>query len=238
MQRFLAAAIVLSLASGVPLHRCEATEAADVLIVLAADVSRSITSEKFELQRKGYAAAMADPQVLEALAAGPRHRIAAAFVEWSGATSQQLVVEWTMIASREDADRFGAKILDAPRAFADRTAIGSALDFSTDLLAHCPFSGDRKVIDLSGDGTSNAGSNVAAARDSALAKGVGTINGLVILSDDTGPGYLREHTHPAGGLQAYYRQNVIGGPGAFVLVAQDFESFGRSLIAKLIQEIS
>ena len=215
-----------------------AAEDADVLLVLAADVSRSITADKFELQRKGYAAAMADPRVLDALAAGPRHRIAVAFVEWSGATSQQVVVDWTMIASRADAEAFGAKILAAPRAFADRTAIGSALRFSAELLAHCPFQGDRKVIDASGDGTSNSGDEVTAARDAALARGVSAINGLVILSDDTGPAYLREHTHPAGGLQGYYRQNVMGGQGSFVLVADDFESFGRSLVAKLLQEIS
>lgn len=96
----------------------------------------------------------------------------------------------------------------------------------------------RKIIDVSGDGTSNAGDDVARARDAALADGVSTINGLVILSEDTGPTYLREHTHPPGGLQSYYRQNVIGGTGSFVLVAQGFETFGRSLIAKLVQEIS
>lgn len=215
-----------------------AAEPADVLVVLAADVSRSISSDKFELQRKGYAAAMRDPQVLEALAAGQQHRIAVAFVEWSGAASQQLVVDWTMIGSDADAAAFGDKILHAPRAFADRTAIGSALRFSTDVLAHCPYVADRRVIDVSGDGANNAGEDVTAARDAALAHGVSTINGLVILSEDTGPSYLREHTHPPGGLQTYYRENVIGGPGAFVLVTQGFESFGRSLVAKLIQEIS
>ena len=215
-----------------------AAESADLLLVLAADVSRSITPEKFELQRRGYAAAMSDPQVLEALAAGPKHRIAVTFVEWSGSSSQATVVDWTMIANAADAEAFGAKILKAPRAFADRTAIGSALRFSADSLAHAPMAGDRKVIDLSGDGTSNAGDNITAARDAVLASGVSTINGLVILSDDTGPGYLREHTHPPGGLQNYYRQNVIGGLGAFVLVANGFETFGRSLVAKLVQEIS
>lgn len=215
-----------------------ADEPADVLLVLAADVSRSITPEKFELQRKGYAAAMSDPQVLEALAAGTNHRIAVAFVEWSGASSQQVVVDWTMIASQADAEAFGNRILHAPRAFSDRTAIGSALRFSAGLFARCPVAGARRVIDVSGDGASNAGDDIGAARDAVLATGVSAINGLVILSDDSGPAYLREHTHPAGGLQAYYRQNVIGGVGSFVLVAQGFETFGRSLVAKLVQEIS
>lgn len=215
-----------------------AVDSVDVLLVLAADVSRSVTADKFDLQRKGYAAAMADPQVLEALAAGPKHGIAVAFVEWSGDSSQQLVVDWTLIRTGADAEAFGSKILQAPRAFANRTAIGSAIGFSESVLDHCPFAGDRKVIDISGDGVSNGGPDIRVTRDAALTHGISSINGLVILSEDTGPGYLYEHTHPPGGLQAYYRDNVAGGVGAFVLVANGFESFGRSLIAKLLQEIS
>ena len=215
-----------------------AAETADVLLVLAADVSRSITADKFDLQRKGYAAAMADPQVLDALAAGPRHQIAVAFVEWAGESSQQTVVDWTLIRNRADAQGFGTRILQAPRAFANRTAIGAAITYAEGVLARCPFTGDRKVIDISGDGANNSGDDVRAARDAALAHGTTTINGLVILSEDTGPEYLREHTHPPGGLQAYYRENVSGGVGAFVLVANGFESFGRSLVAKLLEEIS
>lgn len=215
-----------------------AAEPVDVLLVLAADVSRSISSDKFDLQRKGYAAALADPQVLDALAAGPNRRIGVTFVEWSGSSSQQTVVDWTIIATQADAEAFGAKILKAPRAFADRTAIGSAIGYAASVLARSPFVGARKVIDLSGDGASNSGPEPDQARDDALAQGVSTINGLVILSTDTGPEYLREHTHPPGGLQGYYRQHVIGGQAAFALVANGFESFGQSLVAKLLQEIS
>lgn len=233
--RVFALAAVLAVSA---IQVSHAAESVDLLLVLAADVSRSITPDKFELQRQGYAAAMSDPQVLEALAAGPKHRIAVTFVEWSGTSSQATVVDWTLVASAGDAAAFGAKILTAPRAFADRTAIGSALRYSADVIAHSPYAGDRKVIDLSGDGISNAGDDIVSARNAVLAQGVNTINGLVILSEDTGPSYLREHTHPPGGLQSYYRQNVIGGLGAFVLVANGFETFGRSLVAKLIQEIS
>ena len=233
---------LLALIAAVALWTCpfpaSAVEHADVLLVLAADVSHSITADKFDLQRKGYAAALADPAVLDALAAGPNHRIAVAFVEWSGAQSQSLVVGWTLIANAADAAAFGAKVLQAERAFADRTAIGSAIGFSADVLAQCPFAGDRRVIDLSGDGVNNSGPEPTAARDAALARGISAINGLVILSEDTGPGYLREHTHPPGGLQGYYRRSVVAGTGAFVLVANGFESFGRSLVAKLLQEIS
>ncbi|MCW6510417.1 DUF1194 domain-containing protein [Lichenifustis flavocetrariae] len=210
----------------------------DVALVLAADVSRSITTEKFDLQREGYAAAIRDPQVLNAVASGPNHRIAVALVEWSGAGSQAVVVDWTLIESARDAEVFAGRTLAAPRAFANRTALGAALTFARTVLAQCPYDGDRKVIDVSGDGTNNDGMPAGDARDAALAAGVSTINGLVILSSDTGSSYLKDHENPPGGLQSYYRQNVAGGTGSFVLVAKSFESFGRSLVAKLVQEIS
>lgn len=210
----------------------------DLLLVLAADVSRSITDEKYELQRKGYAAAMSDPEVLRAIASGPHHRIAVAFVEWAGASSQRLVIPWTAIGDGEEARAFGAAVAAAPRSFADRTAIGAALAFSAALFPAAPFAAERRIIDVSGDGDSNGGPDIQAARDDALARGVTAINGIVILSDSTGPAYLVAHTHPPGGLQGYYRQNVAGGPNSFVAVAEDFDSFGRALVRKLIQEIS
>ena len=108
--------------------------------------------------------------------------------------------------------------------------------FQHGALARSPFQSDRRVIDVSGDGTNNSGRDVTAARDEAIAKGV-TINGLVILSEvplPTNP----SHTHPPGGLTAYYENNVIGGPGAFVLEAENFEAFGQLIISKLIKEIA
>ena len=101
-----------------------------------------------------------------------------------------------------------------------------------------PISSARRIIDVSGDGDSNGGSDIGGARDAALAHGVTAINGIVILSDTSGPAYLVAHTHPPGGLQTYYRQNVVGGVGSFVAVAEDFGSFGRALVRKLVQEIS
>ncbi len=210
----------------------------DVMLVLAADVSRSITDEKYELQRKGYAAAMSDPEVLRAIASGATRRIAVAFVEWSGSGSQRLVIPWTAVGDEAAARAFGAAVAAAPRSFADRTAIGSALDFSAALFAEAPFAAERRIIDVSGDGDSNGGIDIREARDAALAHGVTTINGIVILSDMSGPSYLVAHTHPPGGLQAYYRENVAGGAASFVAVAQGFESFGRALVRKLVQEIS
>ena len=212
--------------------------AVDLMLVLAADVSRSITDEKYELQRKGYASAMSDPDVLRAIAAGQRGRIAVSFVEWSGSQSQKLVIPWTGIGGAEEARAFGLAVASAPRSFSDRTAIGSALDFSAALFAEAPFTAERHIIDVSGDGDSNGGSDIGGARDAALAGGITAINGIVILSDMTGPAYLIAHTHPPGGLQDYYRRNVAGGLASFVAVAEDFDSFGRALVRKLIQEIS
>ena len=236
MRRILLTLSILLAAPG-PARPADAASV-DLLLVLAADVSRSITDEKYELQRKGYAAAMSDPEVLRAIAAGPHHRIAVAFVEWSGAGSQKLVIPWTAVGSEAEARAFGAEVAGASRSFADRTALGSAIDFSAGLFAEAPFASERQVIDVSGDGDSNGGRDIRTARDDALAHGITTINGIVILSDMSGPAYLVAHTHPPGGLQAYYRQNVAGGVNSFVAVAEGFDSFGRALVAKLIQEIT
>lgn len=211
-------------------------QAVDLLLVLAADVSRSVDAKKFQLQREGYAAALADPRVLEAITSGREQRIAVSFVEWSGATAQQVVIDWTMIAGEADARAFGDRLVEAPRAFAERTSISAAIDFSVDHLARAPFSSERRTIDISGDGTNNSGRDVTLARDAAVAQDI-TINALAILSERPLP-WNPDHTHPPGGLAHYFRENVIGGAGAFVLEAENFEAFGRALINKLVAEIA
>ena len=137
---------------------------------------------------------------------------------------------------RASARRFSDGIVEAPRSFADRTSISAGIDFAMTQLDKAPFESPRRTIDVSGDGTNNAGRDVTPARDEALAKGV-TINGLVILSETPLP-WNPEHTNPPGGLGEYYRRNVIGGPGAFVMVAENFNSFGQAIINKLIAEIA
>jgi hypothetical protein len=205
--------------------------------VLAADVSNSIEESKFELQRSGYAAAFSNPRVVEAIRGGPNGRVAVAFVEWSGILQQKVVIDWTVISDDQTARQFGDRVLEAPRAFVkNSTSISAGIDFATAQFDRAPYEARRRVIDVSGDGDNNSGRDVAVARDDAVAKGV-TINGLVILTD---PPSRSEspHTHPSGGLADYYRSNVIGGPGAFVMVAEDPNSFGKALIKKLIAEIA
>ncbi|MCJ2051362.1 DUF1194 domain-containing protein [Methylobacterium sp. J-070] len=210
----------------------------DVLLVLAVDVSLSISEARFDLERRGYAEAFSDPRVLRAIGEGPTGRIGVALFDWAGPGEQQIAVDWMIIASARDADAFAAKLAAVPRPFYGRTAIGSAIAFGTELLERAPFGADRRIIDISGDGTSNAGRPIAEMRDAAAAAGI-TVNGIVILTDPEGmPGFLKEHTNPAGGLAAYYRNVVIAGEGAFVMSAESFEAFGRALIAKLVREIS
>jgi Protein of unknown function (DUF1194) len=208
----------------------------DLLLVLAADVSRSIDNEKFQLQRNGYAAAIADPRVLDTIRSGHNGRIGLTFVEWSGVGAQHVVIDWSAIGDAASAKDFGDQLLELPRSFAGRTSISGGIEFAMARLANAPFNCIRRTIDVSGDGTNNDGRDAAELRDQAVAKGV-TINGLVILSDNPLP-WNPEHTNPPGGLDNYYRNNVIGGPGAFVMVAKNFNSFGQAIIAKMIAEVS
>jgi hypothetical protein len=232
MLRLATALMALTMAA--PLAR--AAEPVDLLLVLAADVSRSIDQAKFQLQREGYANAIADKRVLEAITAGRNRRIAVSFVEWSGVTSQKLVIDWSVIDGPAAARKFGDQLLELPRSFAERTSISAGIDFSMVVLARAPFEAARRTIDVSGDGTNNSGRDVSLARDEAVAKDV-TINGLVILSERPMP-WNPEHTNPPGGLANYYRNNVVGGPGAFVVVAENFNSFGQAIVKKLIAEIA
>jgi hypothetical protein len=198
-------------------------------------------SQKFELQRSGYAAAFSNPRLIAAIRGGPSGRIAAAFVEWSGIFQQKVVIDWTVISNDETARQFGARIMEAPRAFSkNSTSISAGIDFAMAQLDRAPYDARRRVIDVSGDGDNNTGRDVTAARNEAVAKGI-TINGLVILTQrqtSPNPEHTNEHTNPRGGLANYYRDNVIGGPGAFVMVAENYSSFGDALVKKLIAEIA
>src|SRR5229473_6164738 len=141
-------------AIGVPGARADTV---DLLLVLAADVSRSIDETEFNLQRKGYAAAMTDPRVLRPIVSGRHHGIAVTFIEWSGASDQNVVVDWTVVRDEEAAGGVAATMLSAPRSFLGRTSISAAIDFAMERLAAAGITSDKRIIDISGDGTSNSG---------------------------------------------------------------------------------
>jgi hypothetical protein len=208
----------------------------DLLLVLAADVSRSVDAAKFQLQRDGYAAAVANSRVLDTIRAGRNGRIGLTFIEWSGIGAQRVVIDWMAVGDAASAKDFGDRLLESPRSFADRTSISGAIEFAMAALTRAPFHTPRQIIDISGDGTNNSGRDVTELRDQAIAKGI-TINGLAILSENPLP-WNPEHTNPPGGLDQYYRDNVIGGPGAFVMVAKNFDSFGEAIISKMIAEVA
>jgi hypothetical protein len=211
-------------------------ETVDLLLVLAADVSRSTDDDEFNLQRKGYANAITDPEVLGAIMGGKHHAIAVTFVEWSGDREQQVVVDWTVVHDGEAAATMASAIMAAPRSFIGRTATGATIDFAVQRLQAAPAEAERRVIDVSGDGTSNSGRPVNEARDEAVAAGI-MINGLAIINNRGGPAYA-SHTNPPGGLPKYYPENVTGGPGAFLITVQDFHSFADAMTRKLVAEIS
>jgi len=207
----------------------------DLEVILAADVSRSIDDGEFELQRKGYAAALTDPRVMKAIHATKSGAIGVSFIEWSGEEDQQVVLSWTEIRDEEDGGGAAAVILKAPRSFTGRTSISAAIDYAKAYFAKAKWPATRRVIDVSGDGTSNSGRPITEARDQATASGI-TINGLAIINEQPNLGYSA-HTHPPGGLPAYYRQNVIGGANAFLVVVKDFNSFADAMASKLAKEI-
>jgi hypothetical protein len=213
--------------------------AVDAAVVLAADVSRSIDDGEFVLERRGYAEAIESQRLLDAISTGRHGAIALSYVEWAGEGEQKVVVDWAVIRSQADARAFAVALAAAPRSFLGRTAIGSAIDFAFSLFAENAFETDRRVIDVSGDGTSNQGRMVRDARDAAIASGA-IINGLAIFNRRAAAigGYLALHTNPPGGLAQYYRENVIGGPGAFVEPIDDFDSFGEAMVRKLVKEIA
>ena len=196
----------------------------DLALVLAIDVSGSINIERWELQRRGYAAAFKSPEVIAAVAGGQQKAIAVTMVEWSGSDHQEQVVPWTIIRDEVSAAAFSSAMGEAPRVFSDWTSISGGLDFSTALFARSGIEATRRMIDVSGDGVNNNGRPITDARDAVLAQGI-IINGLPILTD-------------YAFLDEYYRDNVIGGPNAFVEVVHDYTAFSTAVLNKLVREIA
>ena len=204
----------------------------DLQLVLAIDISRSIDEEEAKLQREGYIAAFLSPQVHRAVASGKTGRIAVAYMEWAGTATQRIVIDWTLIDGPASAKAFAERLHMQDYMSASWTSISGAIDFAMALFETSPFKGGRRVIDISGDGRNNQGRSADAARDDAVRRGI-TINGLPITTERPNFGRPAERD-----LDLYYEKNVIGGPDAFVIVAEGFKAFGQAIISKLIKEIA
>ena len=198
---------------------------ADLALVLAVDASGSVDQQRFELQKRGYVAAFRNPRVLQAIRSGLSQAIAVTMLQWTGPRLQIQVVPWMLIRDEASAEAFAAAIEAAPRQlFGGGTSISGAIDHSRLLLAQNPFGTVRRVIDVSGDGSNNSGRPVTSARDDAARAGV-SVNGLPILSVEPD-------------LDGYYRDFVIGGPGAFMVPAASYDTFAEAILKKLITEIA
>jgi hypothetical protein len=197
----------------------------DLALVLAVDCSWSVDHHEFQLQMRGLAGAFRRPEIQRAIANGEVGRIIVANVQWSHETNQVLSVPWTLIVDSVDADAFAAVLEATPRHVVDgATAIGAAMDYCAGLLRTSPVAARRKVIDISSDGRSNRGLRPEVARDRIVAGGM-TINGLAILDE-----------WPT--LDLYFQRQVVGGPNHFVIVANDYEAYGRAIYRKLFDEIT
>lgn len=208
----------------------------DVALVLVSDVSRSIDDSEFRLQKQGYQAAFTNPDVIAAIRGGSAGAIAVAYIEFASAGDVRTVLDWTVIRDADTARNFAERLLAAPRSFWGRTAIGAGIALAMDDLAASGYQATRQVIDVCGDGTSNAGPSVEEMRDRAIAAGI-TINGLTIINEHP-VSWAYAHVQPPGGLTAWYRAHVTGGPGSFVVEIHDFASFGQAMTRKLVSEIA
>jgi hypothetical protein len=223
----VAAALAIYLAPS-----ASAAEPVDVELVLAVDVSLSMSPTELNIQRDGYAAALTDDRVLQAIADGVHGKIAVTYFEWAGTTSHHVIVPWTIIANKADAERVAAKLSAQPANSARRTSIAAALDFGADLFAESQFPGTKRVIDISGDGPNNQGEPVEMARDFVIGQGI-TINGLPLMT--TG-GF--SSTYDVTNLDQYYTDCVIGGPGAFMIPVNDWSQFPEAIRRKLVLELA
>lgn len=209
-----------------------ATEPVDVELVLAADISLSMSPDELHIQRQGYAQALTDPQVMNAIASGSYGKIAVTYFEWAGHRSQYVIVPWTIIAGQADAERVAKQLSSPTPRQSRRTSISGALDFAADLLAASNFRGVRRVIDISGDGPNNEGLAVDAVRDTVVTQKI-IVNGLPVMaaSADLMPYDVAE-------LDRYYSECVIGGPGSFVMPVTNWAQFPEALRRKLLLELA
>lgn len=205
----------------------------DLELALGIDVSGSVDEEESVLQRNGYIAALRHPSIVDAIQHGRLGRIAVSYYEWAGFGHMKIIAPWTLIKDKKTANDFADLLTREEPETARRTAIAAAITFGTDYFDRNGFFARRRVLDISGDGPNNWGELVHMARDRALARGI-TINGLPIVNYR--PSFSGRI--PMANLDLYYRDCVIGGPGAFYIVANDFKDFARAVLRKLVLEIA
>jgi hypothetical protein len=221
-REFIAALALVVLGAPTPIGAAEAQ--VDLHLVLAVDASGSVNMYRFELQKKGYAAAFRNPRVLAAIRSGTFQAIAVTMHQWTSPRLQVLTVPWMVVKDETSAEALASAVENMPRRlFAGGTSISGAIDYSRLIMAQSPFTAARRTIDVSGDGANNIGRPARIARDEAVRDGI-TINGLPILSVEPD-------------LDTYYFENVIGGPGAVMVPADSYESFAEAILKKLIIEI-
>jgi hypothetical protein len=205
------------------IHPAQATAPVDTALVIAVDVSLSVDDARYTLQKDGTAAAFETESVREAVAAGPNGAIEVTVMEFSDPDRQIVVVPWTRIGSADDAHRFAEKLRGVHRSSHGLTDLAEALVAADALLHTVPAPSTRKIVDMSSDGMSNIGTDITEARDLLKQDGI-TINGLPILSEEPW-------------LGTYYTEYVIGGPDAFMEVAEDPSSFAAAMQRKLAREL-
>ena len=205
----------------------------DLALAMAIDISGSIDPDEAHLQREGYVQAFRDPVIVKAILGGANGRIAVAYYEWSDAWVQRILIDWTLLDSEAAIEAFASRLAAAPISIARRTSISGAIRYAIPLFGKNPYEAERKVLDISGDGSNNDGALVTDMRHEALKERI-VINGLPIMNDRPNPfGFPSE-----ADLDKYYLACVTGGPRSFVEVARNFEDFPRAVRKKLLQEVA
>jgi hypothetical protein len=205
----------------------------DLALAMAIDISGSIDPDEAHLQREGYVLAFRDPVIVKAILGGSNGRIAVAYYEWSDAWVQRILIGWTLLDSEASIEAFANRLAAAPISIARRTSISGAIRYAIPLFGRSPYEAERKVLDISGDGSNNDGALVTDMRYEALKERI-VINGLPIMNDRPNPfGFPSESD-----LDKYYLACVTGGPRSFVEVARNFEDFPRAVRKKLLQEVA
>ncbi|WP_028745731.1 DUF1194 domain-containing protein [Rhizobium mesoamericanum] len=225
---FATIAMLLSLSGTAPAAVQLAAGDVDVKLVLAVDTSKSMDQEEARIQREGYVEALKHREFIEAVTSGPTGRIAISYFEWAGYVVPDSVIDWHLIETEKDAIAFANKLEQRPITTQRRTSISTAIAQAAAMIVSSPYSGIRQVIDVSGDGSNNSGNPVAPTRDRAVEAGL-VINGLALMLRPSGA---------LGGLDKYYADCVIGGPGSFVLPVYNIEDFAVAVRRKLVLEVS